>query len=75
MPYLQVRNVPEDLHARLRRRAREEGCAMSSIVLAGLERELTRREWRGRLVRRAKVDLGIPAADLLARERHGRDQG
>ena len=48
---------------------------MSSIVLAGLERELTRREWRGRLEKRAKVDLGISAADLLARERHGRDQG
>ena len=73
MPHLQVRNVPEDLYARLRRCAREDECAMSAIVLAGLERELLRREWQGRLEGRDKVDLGIPAADLLVDERQVRD--
>ena len=75
MPYLQVRNVPEDLHARLRRRAREDNCAMSTIVLAALDRELTMREWKGRLEKRSETDLGISAADLLADERRAWDPG
>ena len=68
MATLQVKNVPEGLHERLRRHARERSCTMSAAVLAAVERELTRWEWRARLARRPE-HLGIAAAALLQEER------
>lgn len=69
MTNLQVRNMPEDLHRRLRLHARENNCTMSAVVLMAVQRELERWEWRKRLVQRPKTDLGIPAAELLGEER------
>ncbi len=69
MANLQVRNVPEDLHRRLREHARENNCTMSSTVLTAIERELERWEWKKRWAKLPKTDLGIPAAELLAEER------
>ena len=46
---------------------------MSTVVLAALERELGRREWRGRLAGRPETDLGGPASALLAEARSARD--
>ena len=40
MPNLQVRNIPDDLHKRLRRLAQENNSSMSAIVLIAVEREL-----------------------------------
>ncbi len=74
MANLQVRNVPDALHERLRRHARENHCTMSAAVLAAIERELARGEWRKRLVLRPKTDLGIEAAALLMEERSRRDR-
>jgi antitoxin FitA len=48
MSALQVKNFPEDLHARLRARAAREGRSVSGYVLATLERDLavpSTREW------------------------------
>ena len=73
MATLQVKNVPEGLHERLRRHARERSCTMSAAVLNAVERELTRWEWRARLDRRPETDLGIAAAELLQEERSDRD--
>ncbi|HST97914.1 MAG TPA: toxin-antitoxin system HicB family antitoxin, partial [Geodermatophilus sp.] len=39
---LQVRNVPEDVHAELRRRARAAGVSLSDYVLRELERVAAR---------------------------------
>jgi plasmid stability protein len=69
MVNLQVRNVPEALHERLRRHARESNRSMSAVVLAAIERELTRWEWRERLAQRPDTDLGVEAATLLHAER------
>ena len=73
MATLQVKNVPEGLHERLRRHARERSCTMSAAVLAAVERELTRWEWRARLDRRPETGLRIAAAELLQEERSDRD--
>ena len=73
MANLQVKNIPEDLHERLRRHARENHCTLSASVLAALERELARWEWRKHLAQRPKTSLGVPAAALLMEERSQRD--
>ena len=73
MANLQVKNIPEDLHERLRRHARENHCTLSASVLAALERELARWEWRKHLAQRPKTSLGVPAAALLLEERSHRD--
>ena len=73
MANLQVRNIPSGLHERLRRRARENNCSMSAVVLTAVERELDRGEWEEHLSRRPATDLGVEAAALLAEERSERD--
>ena len=73
MANLQVRNIPDDLHERLRRCARERDCTMSEVVLIAVEYELARWEWRKRLAQHPKTDLGVEAATLLAEERSLRD--
>ena len=74
MANLQVKNIPDELHERLRRHARERNCTISAVVLAAVERELSRSEWRERLAQRPRTDLGIPAANLLQAERAHREQ-
>lgn len=73
MANLQVRNVPEALHERLRQHARKRNCSMSAAVLDAIERELASWEWRERLVSHPTTDLGIDAAALIAEEREQRD--
>lgn len=69
MANLQVKNIPDELHERLRRHAREHNCTISAAVLTAVERELARWEWRERLAQRPQTELGVPAADLLYAER------
>ena len=73
MANLQVRNIPDDLHERLRRHARENNCTMSAAALIAVERELERWEWRKRLAQRPRTDLGVEAATPLVEERRLRD--
>lgn len=73
MAHIQVRNVPDAVHSRLRSRAREDGCSMSAIVLAALNRELDLRDWKAQLGMRANTDLGVNASELLDVERQIRD--
>ena len=74
MANLQVKNIPDTLHERLRRHARENSCTISAAVLTAVERELDRWEWRKRLAQRPRTDLGIDAAALLMEERSIRDR-
>ena len=74
MANLQVKNIPDELHERLRRHAREQNCTMSAVVLIAVERELTRSEWRKRLAQRPRTDLGVAASDLLQAERAHRER-
>jgi hypothetical protein len=58
MSAIQVKGVPEPLHAELRRRAEEEGMSLSEYVLDVLRRDLTvpgQRQWLERLGSREPV--------------------
>jgi hypothetical protein len=58
MSAIQVKGVPEALHAELRRRAEEEGMSLSEYVLDVLRRDLTvpgQRQWLERLGSRERV--------------------
>ena len=73
MKTLQVRNVPEDLHRRLKVRAASEGRSMSELVLEELRRALdrpTRAELLERLAGREPVD--VDSAKAVRAERDAR---
>lgn len=63
MATLQVKNLPGELHARLRQRAASEGVTLSDYVTRLLRRDLDRpsmREWLGALADqpvRAEIDV------------------
>lgn len=42
MSLIQVRNVPDDLHRRLKERAAHEGVTLSELALSELERSMER---------------------------------
>jgi len=71
---LQVKNVPSELHERLRRHAHSVKSTMSDVVLTAIEHELARHEWRERHAGRPSVDLGVSAAALLEDVRGTRRQ-
>jgi hypothetical protein len=73
MANVQVKNIPEKLHNRLRRFAREQECTLGEIVLEAIKRELARREWHKRFSGRPSSQLGSSAAELLEQERRQRD--
>jgi hypothetical protein len=74
MANIQVKNIPEKLHNRLRRYAREQDCTLGEIILEAIEREVARREWHKRFSGRPMTHLGNSAAELLEQERHQRDR-
>lgn len=64
MSAIQIKNVPQELHARLRERARREKRNLSEYVLNVLERDLslpTTREWLDRVGQ-------DPASDITSEE-------
>jgi hypothetical protein len=73
MANIQVKNIPEKLHNRLRRYAREQDCTLGEIILEAIERELARREWHKRFSGRPTTRLDNSAAELLEQERRRRD--
>jgi hypothetical protein len=48
MANIQVKNIPEGLHNKLGRYAREHEVTIGEIVLEAIEREVARREWHKR---------------------------
>ena len=74
MANLQIKNMPDTLHERLRRHARKNNSTMSAVALIAIERELARWEWRKRLAQRPETDLGVEAATLLMQERARRER-
>ena len=72
---LQVRNVPVDLHRRLKARAALEGMTMSDYVLREVSKALerpTRQEVLERLRAGPVRRLARQPADLIRAERDGR---
>lgn len=69
---IQVRNVPETVHRKLRQRAARSGMSLSEHLLVELTRLAgipTRKEMRERLASLGEVKLSKSAATLVRRER------
>lgn len=75
MKMLQIRNVPDDVHRRLKARAAMEGRSMSELVLAELIRSLerpTRRELIERVQSRERAVVSQSPAEAVRAERDAR---
>ena len=72
MPTLQIRNVPDDVHRRLKSRAALAGMSLSEYALAELVRSLqrpTREELAERIRRLPPVDVGDAAVHAIREDR------
>ncbi len=72
---IQLRNVPDALHKRLRARAALAGMTLSDYLQQELERtaaQLTPSELRTRLASLSRTDLREPPADAVRAERDSR---
>jgi plasmid stability protein len=74
MANLQVKNVPEPLHRKIRAYAKRRGRTVRDVVLEAVSREIEREDFRARLAKRQPVDLGRPAARTLEEVRAERDR-
>jgi antitoxin FitA len=72
MGMIQIRNVPDELHRRLKARAAEEGMTLSDYLLRMAEREAERvsfDELNERIRRRGRVELKESPDDIIRRMR------
>jgi plasmid stability protein len=72
---IQLRNVPDSLHRRLKARAAMEGMSLSEYLIGEVRRAADRptvSELRERLARRAAVKPRVPVAAAVREEREGR---
>jgi plasmid stability protein len=70
---LQVRHVPDDVHAELRRRAAAAGVSLSDYVLRELERVAARPPMAEVLARSAARRVDVPLDEIVAGIRADRD--
>ena len=73
---IQIRNVPDDLHRRLKVRAAQEGMTLSDYLLSEVEKvaeKPTLRELMARLREREPVELGEPPEAIIRRMRDADD--
>jgi plasmid stability protein len=72
---IQIRNVPDALHRRLKSRAALAGMSLSDYLLSEI-REMAERptmdEMRERLASRPRVTLPVSAAEIIRHERDTR---
>lgn len=72
---IQIRNVPDTLHRRLKSRAALAGMSLSDYLLHQI-RDVAERptieEMRARLARRSTVTLSVDTADAVRAERDSR---
>lgn len=69
---IQIRNVPDSVHRKVKARAAEAGKTLSDYLLAEVERVAslpTREEMLARLHSRARVTLQTSAADIIRSDR------
>lgn len=72
---IQIRNVPDQLHRRLKARAALSGQSLSDYLLDEIRRAAERPtldELRTRLQSRSAVEPGLPPAQAVRAEREGR---
>jgi hypothetical protein len=71
---IQIRNVPDDLHRKLKIRAAERGLSLSDYLRIEIEEIAdlpTLEEWVARVRRQPPVDLGETPAATIRRFREG----
>ena len=76
MANLQIKDLPDDLHDELRRRAKLAGTTVRAYVQQLIEADQAlppRGEWMRRIHRRRPVRLDRPVADWVADDRAARD--
>jgi plasmid stability protein len=69
---IQIRNVPDALHRKLKARAAIAGQSLSDYLLAEISRIAalpTRQEMLARIHSRTRVELTVPAAAVIRQER------
>jgi len=74
---IQVRNVPPELHAELKRRATLRGQTLTAYVQGVLEREVETmdvKEWLETTLELEPTELDEPVADTIRRAREERDR-
>jgi len=72
---IQLRNVPEDLHLKLKVRAAMAGMSLSDYLIAEIKKSADRptlEELRERLGTRASLDPKVSPADAVREERDAR---
>jgi len=75
MPHIQIRNVPADLHRKLKIRAAEESLTLSDYLLREAERTAARptiTELTERIRQRKLVKSDTRTADLIREDRDSR---
>ncbi len=75
MANLQVKNVPEPVHRKIRTYAKRRGRTVRDFVLDAVLQAIAREEFRTRLAKREPVDLGRPAVRTLEEVRAEREAG
>jgi plasmid stability protein len=69
---IQIRNVPDDLHQRLKARAAAAGMTLSDYMLAQAEEAadtISLKEWVDRIATRESVELPESAEEPIRKER------
>jgi plasmid stability protein len=72
---IQIRNVPDELHGRLKARAAQAGMSLSDYLLNEMRKIIEQPTWeefRARLAQRSPVELSIEPAEII---REMRDRG
>ncbi len=72
---IQIRNVPDALHRKLKARAALLGRSLSDYLLENiteLAEKPTQEEWLAQLATREPIDLGAETVELLRAEREAR---
>jgi plasmid stability protein len=78
MANLQIKDLPEDMHAELRRRAAAQGTSVRALLLDLIRRELERpspQDWLARLESLDRVEPERRSADLVREARDERAAG
>ncbi|RMH23530.1 MAG: hypothetical protein D6696_00250 [Acidobacteria bacterium] len=72
---IQLRNVPDELHRKLKARAAMAGMSLSAYLIREIEKSArcpTPEEIRARIASRTPVKLSMSTAEAVRREREGR---
>ena len=75
MATLQVKNIPDDVYARIRWLAKRRNSTIRDTVLQAVERQIRDEEWQDYWEGLPKNELGFQASQLVYEDRMLRDAG